>query len=984
MMKHLPGFLVSLICFLVINTNVSSQTYTLGTGTASNTATAYPSPYGNYYESSKHQFLIRATELTALGMTSCKITSIAFNVMTVSGGLFEGYTIKMKQTGGGATEVLNNIFANGMTTVYGPANYVDVPGWNTHTFSEPFCWDGTSNIIVETCFYSSNYSNNARVYNSTLGFNCDHYINADGANECVLASGGTVNAIRPNMRFTTIPPSTDVSALSLTTPKQIVNLGSSNSVSFKFKNLSCSGSIATANVGYRWNNDAPVTAGWTGTLTATATGSYAFSIPFTASTPGFNTLKIWVNGPDGMTPDGNVLNDTLIVPIFVETASAAPAVTLSSTDYWFTFPENSSSSAYQLIINSSYCAKGSVIFPLLGGYSQNFSITPGTSLTMVVPTTISGQQIYHNVPDAVENKGFRIVSDSAVTVSVVPYQSASVDGEFILPASMLGTNYIVNSRAVDPLDPITTNITVGATQDNTSVLVCNSVSGACIKVLLNAGQTYMVSSSTSNCNTEDNVTNYDVFCQTMTGSRVISDKPVYVLGHADCSGMGYCGACDHLIAQAIPLPLLGNKYALAQPVRRNAANSATCLPGSVPLPAIPSMADFVEITGKIGTTGTITRQTGMAGGSTVTFTIPANGPFDYGYYWYYNPKGTGGENIGECNILISTDNPVQVVQYGQGWQTDNQGFTDPEMILIFPESFWQSEYLFATSSSLTSINNVVIVVDNTNTGAGNPISLFQLDGAAVPGTGWQPLGTGNYRFIRRSLSFGTAAHVIRNTGGYKFAIYANAVGTAESYTTHLGGSPVRYPFVTSCNVVVPVKLISFKVLQESGFNKLNWTTASENSCVSYAIERSAEGLNYVEIGSLPCANTAESRTYEFTDKSFPYSLNYYRLRKTEANGAVSYSETRLINNIRKFQLNNITYLKEGNNFSLSYYSPAKETKEVKIYDIAGRLITVINHTFSQGENKETLPGVHLGKGIYFVRINETDQASSIHSKFVIE
>ena len=44
---------------------------------------------------------------------------------------------------------------SGFINVKNTGVYTPVNGWNTHTFTTPFYWDGISNILINTCSYSS-------------------------------------------------------------------------------------------------------------------------------------------------------------------------------------------------------------------------------------------------------------------------------------------------------------------------------------------------------------------------------------------------------------------------------------------------------------------------------------------------------------------------------------------------------------------------------------------------------------------------------------------------------------------------------------------------------------------------------------------------------------------------------------------------------------------------------------------------------------
>ena len=93
--------------------DVHATTITIGTGALLNTNTTYPAPYGNWYFGAKHQFLIRASELTAAGMSAGNINSLSFNVAQPYGTPLDGFTISIKNT---LTTALS-VYETGLPTV---------------------------------------------------------------------------------------------------------------------------------------------------------------------------------------------------------------------------------------------------------------------------------------------------------------------------------------------------------------------------------------------------------------------------------------------------------------------------------------------------------------------------------------------------------------------------------------------------------------------------------------------------------------------------------------------------------------------------------------------------------------------------------------------------------------------------------------------------------------------------------------------------
>jgi hypothetical protein len=181
----------------------SAGNATVGTGTTVNTTTSYPAPFGNYYWGAKNQMLITAAELTAAGLVAGNITSVAFDVVTPSTATLLGFTVNMKAT---SLTALTAFETTGFTTVYSNASYTPSASGgyanNTIVFSTPFNWDGTSNIIIETCFASSSFTTNAVFNQSATAYQSTLVYRADASTVCSVAPTiSSSHSQRPNMRF---------------------------------------------------------------------------------------------------------------------------------------------------------------------------------------------------------------------------------------------------------------------------------------------------------------------------------------------------------------------------------------------------------------------------------------------------------------------------------------------------------------------------------------------------------------------------------------------------------------------------------------------------------------------------------------------------------------------------------------------------------------------------------------------------------------
>jgi len=128
----------------------AAQPVTVGSNSFGRNTFFGASPYLN---NARTQILLQGAALRAAGLRAGPLTSVAFFVITKNTtAAFQGFTIKMAHT---TAFTANSTLLPNATTVYA-ADYATVPGWNTHQFTTPFVWDGSSNVALEIC-YAGNF-----------------------------------------------------------------------------------------------------------------------------------------------------------------------------------------------------------------------------------------------------------------------------------------------------------------------------------------------------------------------------------------------------------------------------------------------------------------------------------------------------------------------------------------------------------------------------------------------------------------------------------------------------------------------------------------------------------------------------------------------------------------------------------------------------------------------------------------------------------
>ncbi len=167
--------------------------------------------------------------------------------------------------------------------------------------------------------------------------------------------------------------------------------------------------------------------------------------------------------------------------------------------------------------------------------------------------------------------------------------------------------------------------------------------------------------------------------------------------------------------------------------------------------------------------------------------------------------------------------------------------------------------------------------------------------------------------------------------------------------------------------ILPVKIISFSAKRSGQTNTLNWE-ATCNGTNNFIVERSSDGIHFAAIGTIAATIAECNLPFNFADQKPLAGDNYYRLRIDETGFAAAYSNIILL---EEQQAANVQLsLPEGNmaNSTISIQADAKKTGpvELRITDIAGRILQRQLINMSAGINRVSIKTNTLAKGIYFL------------------
>lgn len=233
------------------------------------------------------------------------------------------------------------------------------------------------------------------------------------------------------------------------------------------------------------------------------------------------------------------------------------------------------------------------------------------------------------------------------------------------------------------------------------------------------------------------------------------------------------------------------------------------------------------------------------------------------------------------------------------------------------------------------------------------------------------LGATNLRLrFRFNSGSGASTYVYDNDAGFNI----------DDITVITGGTPS----------LLPLELIEFTGHNENAVNILNWKTATELNTKNFVIEKSANGIEYEEIGVVQAAgNSFTTKDYTFTDTN-PYNAeNIYRLRMVDIDESFKYSK------LISIKIRDNKHIAQEFKIENIYPNPTKEkvfidlnvTEERTSYDfiifnIFGQVVKKEPLTLTKGRNVIELNASDYVAGEYFLSFINPSKGINYEHKFI--
>jgi hypothetical protein len=230
------------------------------------------------------------------------------------------------------------------------------------------------------------------------------------------------------------------------------------------------------------------------------------------------------------------------------------------------------------------------------------------------------------------------------------------------------------------------------------------------------------------------------------------------------------------------------------------------------------------------------------------------------------------------------------------------------------------------------------------------------------GANWKNTLTGTESGLIAQYTFDQGAPDADDEGlSIAFDNTANANdGTMQNFL--LNGTTSNFTSHALLSAPLPVTIASFNAARSGSESVLQWQTAIEQNSREFVIERSADGKNYTEIGSVPAAGDSKTLlNYTYTDPQPLPNNNFYRLKQVDLDGNFDYSLVRMVSFSTTASTRLIWYL--TGKTSAGILLQGGNDEPYALYDTGGRLLRAGNLSFGATQVSQLPPG------IYFVRVS---------------
>ena len=216
----------------------------------------------------------------------------------------------------------------------------------------------------------------------------------------------------------------------------------------------------------------------------------------------------------------------------------------------------------------------------------------------------------------------------------------------------------------------------------------------------------------------------------------------------------------------------------------------------------------------------------------------------------------------------------------------------------------------------------------------------------------------NNDFCAATMSTATELPTVKSDWATDY-VYAAEVSAFSSF------------YFAKASVVLPIKILSFAGKKEAVVNKLTWKATCTND-VDFTVERSKDGITFSSIGTVQATQQDCNTPFSFNDQAPVAGKSFYRLKLSESNGPLTYSQIIILDR----NADDLTNLQIFPNPVVGAVATAQlnvmenGSALITVSDMSGRTVISKNIIVTKGINSIVLNTEKLASGMYALVYND--------------
>lgn len=171
---------------------------------------------------------------------------------------------------------------------------------------------------------------------------------------------------------------------------------------------------------------------------------------------------------------------------------------------------------------------------------------------------------------------------------------------------------------------------------------------------------------------------------------------------------------------------------------------------------------------------------------------------------------------------------------------------------------------------------------------------------------------------------------------------------------------------------LPIELAAFNAFCGNSGVEISWTTISESNNDYFSVQRSTDGIVYFTVdGADGAGNSTEELNYRYFDVSLDQGIQYYRIKQTDFDGKLTYSEALGVDCSSKVRIfPNPT----NDNLFIELDELSSASLHVTITDVLGNVISEDLNIGKESKAYQNNEFSNLSPGVYLVRVIDVNGA----------